>query len=435
MPEIVNAAGAFTREGFESFLADRSEPSWSLDRRRQAWDAFESLPWPSGGEEWSRTDIRGFRLEKFQLPTAAAQPSAFRSVLRGDVPFGAMLETGDSATQRREIRPELSDRGVLCLPLEEAVSSHEAICRDKLFSAISTDADRFAALHAACWAGGQFIYVPRNVCVEQPLHLLSGVRDGGVDLGHTLIVIEEGAEATILQESVSSEASATGLHCGAVEIHVGPRARLRYVNLQDWSRKTWHFARQRAVVDQDASLQWTIAALGARLAKVNQSVDLVGRGAECQVNGVMFTQGRQHLAYHTLQRHRAAACRSDFLYKAALQDQSRTVWRGMIQVDPEAQQTDGYQRNDNLLLSEQARSDSIPGLEIEADDVRCTHGATSGRVDDELIFYAQTRGYTRNEAVRMIVSGFFQQIFDRITIASVRDALGESIAERVRDVA
>ncbi|MEM8680590.1 MAG: SufD family Fe-S cluster assembly protein, partial [Planctomycetota bacterium] len=180
-------------------------------------------------------------------------------------------------------------------------------------------------------------------------------------------------------------------------------------------------------------IQWTIGALGSRLAKVNQSVELVGEGAESQVNGVMFTEGKQHLSYHTQQYHRQPHCRSDFLYKAALQDESRTVWRGMIKVDPDAQKTDGYQRNDNLLLSSQARADSIPGLEIEADDVRCTHGSTSGRVDDELIFYAQARGFTRQEAIRMIVTGFFQQVFDRITIDSVREALGLAIARRVRD--
>ncbi|HMO86219.1 MAG TPA: SufD family Fe-S cluster assembly protein, partial [Lacipirellulaceae bacterium] len=179
----------------------------------------------------------------------------------------------------------------------------------------------------------------------------------------------------------------------------------------------------------------TIGALGSRLAKVNQHVALTGRDAQAQVNGVMFTQGRQHLSYNTHQHHQAENCRSDLLYKAALQDQSRTVWRGMIKVDPAAQKTDAYQRNDNLMLSAAARADSIPGLEIEADDVRCTHGSTSGRVDDQQVFYAMTRGYTRQEAVRMIVAGFFQQVFDRITIETVRDALGEAIGQRVRAIA
>ncbi|MCA9102084.1 MAG: SufD family Fe-S cluster assembly protein, partial [Planctomycetales bacterium] len=187
-----------------------------------------------------------------------------------------------------------------------------------------------------------------------------------------------------------------------------------------------------ATVAENARLQWTIGALGARTAKVNQDVVLAGPNSHIQVNGTMFTTGRQHLAYHTRQHHQAPNCESDLLYKGALQDHSRIVWRGMIKVDPEAQKTNGYQRDDNLMLSPHARADSIPGLEIEADDVICTHGATAGAVDEEQIFYTQCRGLSREEAVRMIVAGFFQQVFDRITIESVREALGETIGRRVR---
>ena len=236
-----------------------------------------------------------------------------------------------------------------------------------------------------------------------------------------------------MAETASTADDAPGLHCGAIELVVGPNARFRYVNLQNWSTAVWHFAHQKALVDRAARLQWTIAALGSRLAKVNQHVALVGADSDAQVNGVMFTEGKQHLSYHTLQHHQAPHAKSDLLYKAALQDQSRTVWRGMIKVDKVAQRTDGYQRNDNLMLSDHSRSDSIPGLEIEADDVRCTHGSTAGRVDDEQVFYARCRGLTRKEAVRMIVAGFFQQVFDRITIDSVRDALGHAIGRRIRE--
>jgi len=176
-----------------------------------------------------------------------------------------------------------------------------------------------------------------------------------------------------------------------------------------------------------------VGALGSRLAKVNQQVALAGEGARAQVNGVLLADGRQHLSYHTLQHHESPHGTSDLLYKCALQGRARIVWRGMIRVDREAQKTDGYQRNDNLILSDSARADSIPGLEILADDVKCSHGATAGRVDDEIVFYAQTRGLTRKEAVRMIVAGFFQQVFDRITVGSVRQALGAAIRRRIRE--
>jgi Fe-S cluster assembly protein SufD len=289
------------------------------------------------------------------------------------------------------------------------------------------------ALHTAFWSGGHLLYVPRGVVIDQPLHAYSVIANNGSDLGRTLVVLEEGAEAAVLSETCSPTEDTSGFHCGVVEIRQGPRSNLRYVNLQNWGMGVWHFARQQAIVRQDASLQWTVGAMGAKFAKVDQQVALIEPGANCQVNGTMFTEGKQQLTYNTLQHHVAPHCKSDFLYKAALQDRSRTVWRGMIKVDPGAIKTDGYQRNDNLLLSPSARADSIPGLEIKADDVRCTHGATSGRVDEELIFYARCRGFSRQEAIQMIVTGFFQQVYDRIPIETVREALGRAIARRVRE--
>jgi Fe-S cluster assembly protein SufD len=314
------------------------------------------------------------------------------------------------------------------------LNDHSDLIQKHLYNGVLNPLyDRFSGLNAAFWSTGTLLYVPRGVTIEKPLHAFSTLSDGGTDVSHLLVILEEGAEATLLAEMASPHEKAKGLHSGAIELIVGPRANLRFVSLQDWGQGVWNFAHHKAILGRDASLQWTVGALGSRLSKVNQQVVLAGNGANSQVNGVMFTEHKQHLSYHTLQHHRSPECNSDFLYKAALQDASRTVWRGMIKVDKQAQKTDGYQRNDNLLLSSKARADSIPGLEIEADDVRCTHGSTSGRVDEELIFYAQCRGYTRQEAIRMVVTGFFQQVFDRITIASVREALAHAIARRVRE--
>lgn len=430
------AVTSFNDQGFESFLESRNEPEWLVDTRRTAWKQFNQLPWPSQrDEEWMRTDIRMFQLDKFAIPTG--DPGNFE-IGPGQLSHGVDVGGSSVALNGTPIHSQLDDalasKGVIFGSLAELAKQHPQIVRKFLLQkALSSDIDRFAALHAALWSSGTLLYVPRNVVVDKPLHSYNILGDGGVDFGHHLVILEEGAEATLLSESSSQSESATGLHCGGIELIVGDRANLRFVNLQDWSQKVWHFAHQKALVGRDANLQWTIGALGSRLAKVNQHVALVGERANCQVNGVMFTEGKQHLSYHTLQHHISPDCTSDFLYKSALQDQSRTVWRGMIKVDQPAQKTDGYQRNDNLLLSRTARADSIPGLEIEADDVRCTHGSTSGRVDEELIFYAQCRGYTRREAVRMIVAGFFQQVFDRITIERVRAALGASIARRVRE--
>jgi len=431
------AVTTFDAAGFDALIDSLSEPNWLLELRRQAWQHAEAMGWPERRhEEWIRTDIRAFQIGKFGIP--AGQSSAHvaagdcHQLRRGVDPAGS-VETVDSQLTGESLDPSLAEKGVVFGSLSRLASEQPELVRQYLFTTFDPDYDKFAALHAAFMSGGQFLYVPRGVVIDRPLHIGSALTDGGTDTTHTLVVLDEGAEATVLHESNSTDAGAKGLHLGAVELIQQPGSNLRYVNLQEWGHKTYHFAHQQASVDRDASLQWTIAAMGSMLSKVNQSVALVGPGANSQVNGVMFTEGRQHLAYHTLQHHQAPNCRSDFLYKAAQQDRSRTVWRGMIKVDHEAQQTDGYQRNDNLILSSAARADSIPGLEIEADDVRCTHGSTTAQVDEEQIFYARCRGFTRKEATQMIVTGFFQQIFDRITIESVREALAAAIARQVRE--
>lgn len=431
MPQTTHA---FDAAGFEAFLQSQSEPDWLTELRREAFDHAEAMGWPARRhEEWLRTDIRLFQLSNYSLPsTEAAAVESPHQLLEG-VDLGGKIETLDSHVLSESLDPELAAKGVVFGELSKIAESHPDLVRPHLFTAFDPDHDKFAALHAAFMAGGQFLYVPRGVVIDRPLHIGSILSDGGTDTTHTLVVLEEGAEATVLHESNSTDRNAGGLHLGAIELVQKPGSHLRYVSLQEWGLKAFHFAQQKAIVDRDSTLQWTIAAMGSAMSKVNQSVDLTGPGADSQVNGVLFTEGRQHLAYHTQQYHRAPSCHSDFLYKSAQQDNSRTVWRGMIKVDPAAQKTDGYQRNDNLVLSPNSRADSIPGLEIEADDVRCTHGSTTAKVDEEQVFYARCRGFTRKEATRMIVVGFFQQIFDRITIESVRDALGEAIARQVRE--
>jgi Fe-S cluster assembly protein SufD len=432
---IIDKQG-FTEEAFETFLSKRREPAWLNQLRREAWNTFLELPLPDRTqEEWARIDIRAFKLDKFGIPIASAEEKPIaKALLTEGVELDGSAVTSDSQGLPTCLDTELARQGVVFGSLEELIQTHGELIRSYLFTrAVDYRVDKFAALHAACMSGGAVLYVPKGVKIEKPLHIFSSISPDAVDFSHTLIVLDEGAEATVLSETAGTDPTGAGLHCGAIEIFVGPRASLRYVNLQNWGTGVWHFAHQKALVDRNADIQWTIGALGSRLAKVNQHVALVGPGGNAQVNGVMFTEGRQHLSYHTLQRHHAMQCTSDLLYKGALQDKSRLEWRGMIKVDRDAQKTDGYQRNDNLILSEDARADSIPGLEIEADDVKCSHGATAGRVDDEEVFYARCRGLTRKEAIRMIVTGFFQQVFDRITIDSVRHALGEAIGRRIRE--
>ncbi len=427
------ATTGFSQEAFDQLLASRDEPGWLTDQRKAAWKTFceQSIPHQKE-EEWMRTDIRLFKLDKFGIPTDGTGDAA-TPLLNEGVELGGSGSSINGVSKGIQLESKWADKGVIFCSLEEAAREHGDLLKQYLNTVVDPHFDKFSSLHASCWTNGTFLYVPRGVVVDQPLHSLGTITGGGVDLGHTLVVLEENAEATLLSEWASPNEEDSGLFCGATELVQKPNSHLRFVSLQDWGKGVWHFGHQKAIVDRAATLQWTVGALGSRLSKINQHVALVGRDAESQVNGVMFTEGKQHLSYHTLQHHVAPDCRSDFLYKAALQDKSRTVWRGMIKVDNGAQKTDGYQRNDNLLLSNESRADAIPGLEIEADDVRCTHGSTTGKVDEELIFYARCRGFTRKEAIRMIVTGFFQQVFDRVTIQSVSEALGNSVIRRVRD--
>jgi Fe-S cluster assembly protein SufD len=428
----------FTEASFAAFLKSRDEPGWLVDRRRSAFEVFSSLSLPSmRDEEWRRTDIRAFRLASFAPPNPAGPTTEERAAtqpawdaLAGH--YGTGIEHINTIPTRSADPARLG--GAILLDLATAAKSHpEILERYFLSDPAATTADAFSALHAAFWTGGTLLYVPKGVKVELPLFSLVALAgSGSVDLDHTLVVLEEGAEATLVRETASvARAGSPALHCGAVELFVNAGAKLQFVNIQNWDDATWTFSRERAIVAADAQVQWTVGALGSRVAKVNQEVALAGKGADAQVNGVMFTTGKQHLAYFTRQDHEAPHTRSDLLYKAGLKGRSRIVWKGMIRVEKDAQRTDAYQKDDNLILSDAARADSIPGLEIEANDVRCTHGATAGRVDEEMVFYAQARGVKRDEAIRLIVEGFFANVYDRIQLEPVRETLRQAVAAKL----
>jgi len=432
----LNLDVSFTDEGFYNVAYHRDQPDWLKELRQRAYVAYEELPMPNRSmEEWRRTELRQFRLLQFRAWSPHPEQSPqIPSQLASRLATSGSIVTLNGRKLNSQMDPALVQQGALIDCLEHSIlNGWESLIRNHLFSVLDWKYDKFAAMHAAFWTGGVFVYVPKGVRLEKPLLHVAALTSGQSDLGHTLIVLDEDSEATVVTETVSVDPTATGLYCGGIEIILRPGAKLRYVNLQNWNQTTYHFAHQKAIVGEGASLEWTLGALGGRLAKVNQHLVLDGPESEGIVNGVMFAEGHQHLAYHTLQHHRTARTKSDLLYKGALQDHSHLVWRGMIRVEPGAIRADGYQRNDNLMLSQTARTDCIPGLEILADDVRCTHGATAGRVDEEEIFYCQTRGLTRREATRLVVTGFFQQVLDRITIDSVRDALTDIIQHRVRE--
>ncbi len=433
METAVTLPATFDEQAFERFLAGRDEPGWVTDARRKAFLVFqEKSAAPLDPEEWKRVDLRTFRPANFHLESASSSATSFKTLMQHRGEFAGHVTHVDGRCSQSDLAEDLKAKGVLFGNLADLVHEHREIIEPHLQKrAVAMETDRFSAWHAAFWTGGTLLFVPRNVEIVEPLYSLIALSQAGqTDLSHTLVILEDGASATLLEETASADETSPGLHLGAVELLVGREARLRYVQLQNWNEKTYHIAHQAGRVESSGFLQWTVGGLGARLAHIHQDVSLDGRGAEAEVNGVTFATGRQLLSYYTKQAHNAPNTRSDLLYKEVLRDRSRVIWRGMIRVEPEAQQTDGYQRSAALLLSPDARCDSVPGLEIEADDVRCTHAATAGRVDEEEIFYCMCRGMTEYEAMHIIVEGFFHEIYDRIPIETPHKPAGRT--ERMR---
>jgi Fe-S cluster assembly protein SufD len=375
-----------------------SEPTWLAGKRAAAQATYEALPVPSNRQEaWRFTNLRGFDPEVF-----AAHSGAF--TLDGDA------------------------GGATFIRLADAVDSHPEILERYLGSVVS-DGEKFSAANAARWADGVLLHVPAGVEVEAPLRAALELTDEGSALYHrVLVVLERGAKATFVEEYRSA---LPGYVNTVVELVCADEAHLEYVTIQHHHSETRQFGTHRATVGRDAELDWVAAAIGGSRAKSRMESLLAGRGARVKVTGAYYLTGRQHLDYDTTQEHAAPDTTSDLAFKGVLDDRARAVWRGVIRVDPGAQKTDAYQENRNLLLSADAQATPIPGLEIEANDVRCTHGATVGQVDEAQLFYLMARGLDRRSAQRMIVRGFFEDVLERIGSQDARERLAAALEARI----
>ncbi len=403
--------------------------------RRQAWEAWTQLPLPSTRDEaWRRTDLRKMPLDVFRLQPSgqhlAPVPKALLQPLTDAAHGGQLVNTPAGAEVRLEAA--IRDQGVIFTDWATAEREHGDLLSRLAGQVVRASEGKFAALATAFARQGAFLYVPRGVQLEQPLHsVFWGPGGGSAHFSRLLIWLEDGASATLVHEAASPDEEEDALHAGLVEIHVGAAASLRFVELQSWGRHVWNFSHERARIEADGNLDWVFGAVGSRLSKNFSDLDLTGRGASGRMSGFYFADGQQHFDHDTQQNHFAPDTTSDLLFKGALMGSSRSVWQGMIYVAPGAQKTDGYQANRNLILSEQARADSIPGLEILADDVRCTHGATVGKIDPDEYFYLQSRGIPPREAYRLIVEGFFDPVLQRIPFAGVRERFLGVIDEKM----
>ena len=380
-----------------------TEPAWLEERRRQGASLAQSLPLPDQKSKgWEFTDLSGLEIDSYEAASAEAEVSG-----------------GEGAT---------------VVSLAEAVSSHAELLEEHLGSLVPVE-DPFVARNEAGWSDGVLVHVPRGVTVAEPIRIEVPVDDDGAAIGwRTLIVLEEGAEAEVWEHWSSPGDEVDALLNSVVELSVGQAATLRYVNTQDISETSWIFATQRAQVERDGRLDWAALGFGSARGKVRMETKLAGPGSEARVTGGYAGGPGQHLDFDTTQEHAAPNTNSDLAFRGVLAAGSTAVWRGMIKVDPGAQQTDAFQESRNLLLSTEAHADAIPGLEILADDVRCTHAAAIAQIDQEQLFYLTSRGLDPAGAKTLIIEGFLESLVERLAEGPVRDEISAALEQRLAEI-
>jgi len=395
-----------------------SSASSLLDRRRQATTAYAELELPAfrGVPGWEFTPIDKLDLQAF--------PPA-----RGG-------EGGDAFGFAEAIAPSVQEPaqdGPIVMPLAEAAERLGEVVERHLGTVV-TQRTPFTVRNDAHWTDGALVYVPRGVQVQAPIVVSTLQEQAGTTLHwRLLVVLEEDASATVWHASSSAREGEAVVN-GVVELVVGQNARLRFVDLQDLDERTWVFGTQRATVARDGWLDWITLGFGSANGKVFQETQLAGPGAHGTVTGAYATRGRQHLDFDTLQEHAAPDTTSDLAFRGLLGDRSSAVWRGMIKVDPGAQRTDAFQESRNLLLSKRAHADAIPGLEILANDVRCTHAAAVAQIDREQVFYLRAHGLDEALAKRLVIEGFLQALVERFEEGPVREAVGAALERRLEAV-
>jgi Fe-S cluster assembly protein SufD len=404
--------------------------------RAETLTYFKNASIPEKHEEaWRRTTLDNLDGKKFSV-----QPSDGSTIHIPEAIMDPMGE-GEQAGQiilsqgyvKKEISQELKQTGVVFTDLQDAENNHTDLLEKVFCQIVKPDDGYFSALAVAYAQTGILLYVPKNTHVEKPLHSILWAENANDALiSHIMVYLDENSSATFIHEVTSPEDMQEEIsHIGNVEIFVGNHANLKFVELQSWGRNVLNFTHERSSVDGDGELEWVFGAVGSKLTKNFTDVDLIGKGAIAKVSGFYFTNGSQHLDLDTQQNHLAENTTSDLLYKGALLDKSRSVWQGMVYVAPGAQKTDGYQANRNLVLDKNARADAIPGLEILADDVRCSHGATVGRIDATQTFYLESRGIPKLEAAKLVVEGFFDDIMQRIPFEGIRQRFQDAIHEKM----
>jgi len=419
-------------------VAERyGDPDWLLQLRQEAWERYSDLALPDRTAHlWRYTDPA-----QFVLRTEAIVPQERRGGQAVQESHGhfkhehhaAEIICQNGALVLRQIDPALESQGVLLTDLHTAAREHPDRVKEHLGQIVGSAHGKFEALNLALWQGGVFLYVPRGVVIDRPVHVVVTGDEGSPLLApRLLVVLDEGAQATLVDEYASPRPAGFDAN-GIVELALRPAANLRYVTLQRWGEQVTAFFTQRAVVKRDAQMLAVWAGLGGSVVKADLGSALAGRGANAKLLGMSFAQHRQHFDQHTVHDHRVGDTYSDLDFKIVLKDKARSAYTGLIRIAQQSQNCEAYQENRNLLLSDQCRVETIPELEILNDEVRCSHGATVGPVDEEMLYYLASRGIPRADAIRMVISGFVEPTFLEVP-EDLRDRLRSYVMERVKKI-
>ena len=442
-PPATTQPALFDKAAVEKIITQNNEPDWLAHKRRIAWSVFEDTPMPATSDEaWRRTGLKRVKWNQISpdaptavQPVAALQdlPQNLQDLLDANREAAGRLLFVNGQLKYSEVDESLAQQGVIFTDLQSAARQHADLLKAHLMNEAVPPADgKFAALNAALWRNGVFLYLPRNVTIAQPFQtafLLDG--EGAASIHRALIIAESGAQADYIEESASQDNAQLGLNVGVVEIIARDNAQIRYVDAQQLGQKVYNFNTKRALAHANSRVLWDLGEFGSGLTKTFIDTQLIGNGADTQCNGVYFLDGTQHVDIDTMMHHIGYATTGDLLLHGALKDKARSVFLGMIKIDPSGQKTDSYLKNQNMLLDETTRADSIPALEIDANDVRASHAATISQVEDEYVFYLQSRGIPRDTAVKMIVEGFFSTVFNRMGNERVQERLMATVQRKM----
>lgn len=420
-----------------------SSPDWLAELRREALQRYREISYPEGREEfWRFTDVGSLDPDGFTIAptdggiaiTGSPKPASAALELTGVDSAGRAVHA-DGSTFSIELSAKAKKAGVIFCDLETAVHEHADLLRPRLGSLVPPD-DPFRALSLAAHRGGTFLHVPKGVELTEPFQALHWITHGAAGqavIPRTVVIVEDGAKVVFNDLYASDALEAPTLAVPATEMFIGRGAQVGWVTWQDWGRGVRHLANVKAQLDRDALLNTLVVTLGGDFSRTWKECTLAGEGAQSYMFGLYFSHADQRFEHWTVQDHASPHTTSDLLYKGALADTSQALYYGTIRIRPNAFRSDAYQANRNLALSPHARALPNPQLEIENNDVRCTHGATVGQIDPDHLFYLQSRGIPRDEARRLVVFGFFNQVLDKVTWSGMHDRLAEAIRKKMEE--